>query len=251
MLKTIEIYFLLFFTYAVVGWCMEVTCKFIQYKRFINRGFLIGPYCPIYGWGAIAITILLQKYTNDAFTLFIMSVIVCSILEYFTSYFMEKKYHARWWDYSNKRFNINGRICLETMIPFGLLGVFIMYVSNPFLIRIYTSIPNIWLDIICGVLFITYLIDNIVSRNVISSIHIEEEKVADNTEEISTEIAEKLKRTLEQRSWMHKRLIRAFPNMKLEKLEIIKQRLQKKREKLDKKLQKEKEKIENKKTNKK
>ena len=62
MLHTIEIYFLLFISYAFLGWCMEVTCKFIQYKKFINRGFLIGPYCPIYGWGALAITILLKRY---------------------------------------------------------------------------------------------------------------------------------------------------------------------------------------------
>ena len=98
MLHTIEIYFLLFLTYAFLGWCMEVTCKLIQFKRFINRGFLVGPYCPIYGWGALAITLLLQRYTNDIIVLFVMAVIVCSFIEYFTSYFMEKKYHARWWD---------------------------------------------------------------------------------------------------------------------------------------------------------
>ena len=69
MLHTIEIYFLLFLTYAFLGWCMEVTCKLIQFKRFINRGFLVGPYCPIYGWGALAITLLLQRYTNDIIVL--------------------------------------------------------------------------------------------------------------------------------------------------------------------------------------
>ena len=65
MLEVIELYFLLFISYAFLGWCMEVICKLIQYKRFINRGFLIGPYCPIYGWGALLITILLRKYTSD------------------------------------------------------------------------------------------------------------------------------------------------------------------------------------------
>ena len=71
---------------------MEVTCKLIQYKRFINRGFLIGPYCPIYGYGALLITILLHKYTNDPIVLFIMAIVVCGTLEYLTSYFMEKIY---------------------------------------------------------------------------------------------------------------------------------------------------------------
>ena len=95
MLNQIEVYFLLFMSYAFLGWCMEVICKLFQYKRFINRGFLIGPYCPIYGWGALAITILLKRYTYDVIVLFVMSVIICSFIEYFTSYFMEKKFHAR------------------------------------------------------------------------------------------------------------------------------------------------------------
>lgn len=238
MLHTIEIYFLLFLTYAFLGWCMEVTCKLIQFKRFINRGFLVGPYCPIYGWGALAITLLLQRYTNDIIVLFVMAVIVCSFIEYFTSYFMEKKYHARWWDYSNKKFNINGRICLDTMIPFGILGVFIMYVSNPFFIDIYNNIPDIWLHIIAGILFTLYIIDNIVSSRIISSIHVEEEKIADNTEEITNEIAAKIKQLLKQKSWLHRRLVNAYPNFKFEKLELIKERLEKQKQKIAKKLEK-------------
>lgn len=238
MLHTIEIYFLLFLTYAFLGWCMEVTCKLIQFKRFINRGFLVGPYCPIYGWGALAITLLLQRYTNDSIVLFVMAVIVCSFIEYFTSYFMEKKYHARWWDYSNKKFNINGRICLDTMIPFGILGVFIMYVSNPFFIDIYNNIPDIWLHIIAGILFTLYIIDNIVSSRIISSIHVEEEKIADNTEEITNEIATKIKQLLKQKSWLHRRLVNAYPNFRFEKLELIKERLEKRKQKIAKKLEK-------------
>ena len=238
MLHTIEIYFLLFLTYAFLGWCMEVTCKLIQFKRFINRGFLVGPYCPIYGWGALAITLLLQRYTNDIIVLFVMAVIVCSFIEYFTSYFMEKKYHARWWDYSNKKFNINGRICLDTMIPFGILGVFIMYVSNPFFMGIYNDIPEIWLHIIAGILFTLYIIDNIVSSRIISSIHIEEEKIADNTEEITNEIATKIKQLLKQKSWLHRRLVNAYPNFKFEKLELIKERLEKQKQKIARKLEK-------------
>ena len=238
MLHTIEIYFLLFLTYAFLGWCMEVICKFIQFKRFINRGFLIGPYCPIYGWGAVTITLLLQRYTNDIIVLFVMAVIVCSFIEYFTSYFMEKKYHARWWDYSNKKFNINGRICLDTMIPFGILGVFIMYVSNPFFMGIYNDIPEIWLHTISGILFILYIIDNVISAKIISSIHIEEEKVADNTEEITNEIATKIKQLLKQKSWLHRRLVNAYPNFKFEKLELIKERLEKQKQKIAKKLEK-------------
>lgn len=86
----VRIYFLLFMIYAVAGWIMEVTCKLIQYKRFINRGFLIGPYCPIYGYGALLITFLLGRYKYDALVLFVMAIVVCGTLEYLTSLVMEK-----------------------------------------------------------------------------------------------------------------------------------------------------------------
>lgn len=219
MLHTIEIYFLLFISYAFLGWCMEVTCKFIQYKKFINRGFLIGPYCPIYGWGALAITILLKRYMEDPLVLFVMSTIICSIIEYLTSYFMEKKYHARWWDYSNKKFNINGRICLETLIPFGILGVAIMYGTNPILFKLYNQIPQLVINILTVILFIGFILDNIISSNIISSINVEENKlIKDNTEEIT----EKIKQVLRQKSWLHRRLINAYPGLKDIKVKIKK-----------------------------
>ena len=205
MIQTIETYFLLFMSYAILGWCMEVTCKLIEKKKFINRGFLIGPYCPIYGWGAVAITILLSRYMSDPIVLFIMAIVICSILEYFTSYFMEKKYHARWWDYSSKKFNINGRICLETMIPFGILGVAIMYVTNPLLFSLFEKIPEMALHIISAVLLIGFLIDNIESINVEGN-----KLIKDNTEEIT----DKVKQILTQKSWLHRRLINAFPELK-------------------------------------
>lgn len=219
MLHTIEIYFLLFISYAFLGWCMEVTCKFIQHKKFINRGFLIGPYCPIYGWGALAITILLKRYMEDPLVLFVMSTLICSIIEYLTSYFMEKKYHARWWDYSNKKFNINGRICLETLIPFGILGVAIMYGTNPILFKLYNQIPQLVINILTVILFIGFIVDNIISSNIISSINVEENKlIKDNTEEIT----EKIKQVLRQKSWLHRRLINAYPGLKDIKVKIKK-----------------------------
>lgn len=219
MLHTIEIYFLLFISYAFLGWCMEVTCKFIQYKKFINRGFLIGPYCPIYGWGALTITILLKRYMEDPLVLFVMSTLICSIIEYLTSYFMEKKYHARWWDYSNRKFNINGRICLETLVPFGILGVAIMYGTNPILFKLYNQIPQLVINILTVILFIGFIVDNIISSNIISSINVEGNKlIKDNTEEIT----EKIKQILRQKSWLHRRLINAYPGLKDIKVKIKK-----------------------------
>ena len=191
---------------------MEVGCKLVELKKFINRGFLIGPYCPIYGWGCILIIILLNKYTDDPLVLFIMAIVICSILEYFTSYFMEKLFKARWWDYSRRIFIINGRICLETMIPFGLLGCLIMYFVNPFFVSIYSKIPSNILIIISSVLFTIFLTDNIISYTIMFKMKIPKIKISkDNTEEIT----EYVRSILAKRSFLYKRLMKAYPNMKI------------------------------------
>lgn len=247
----IRIYFLLFMTYAILGWCMEVTCKLIQYKRFINRGFLIGPYCPIYGYGAILITFLLKKYTNDPVILFFMAIIICGTLEYLTSYFMEKIFKARWWDYSQKKFNINGRVCLNTIVPFGLLGLFIMYVSNPFFISKIQLLPEIWLNILFWTLLIIYIVDNIVSGIVIRYVKKTEKIVGkdlDNTEEIT----KKVKEVLQNKSVLHRRLLNAYPSLEAVKIKIkekkeeIKEKVEEQREEFTNKVEQQKKEFENK-----
>ena len=102
-----RIFFLLFIIYSFSGWFIEVISKLIIDKKFVNRGFLIGPYCPIYGIGCMTMVILLTRYLDDIFTLFIMCILLFSILEYLTSYIMEKLFKARWGDYTHFKFNIN------------------------------------------------------------------------------------------------------------------------------------------------
>ncbi len=217
-MKTICYYFLLFMTYSVLGWILEVSCKLVEKKKFINRGFLIGPYCPIYGWGALMMTLLLKKYLNDIFTLFIMNILICSILEYFTSYFLEVIFKARWWDYSNKKFNINGRICLETMIPFGLFGLLVMYVINPIIFNILNMIPISIIYFISIVLFLLLLIDTITSYSIITKIKNINKKTQshillkkDNTEKITLLVKKEL---LNSHNKYYNRLINSFPHIK-------------------------------------
>lgn len=102
--QTIAELIVLFFCYSVAGWCMEVILKYIQFHRFINRGFLIGPYCPIYGSGAVVVTVLVGGLIGNAsyIVTFLASFVLCGVLEYFVSWYMEKMFHARWWDYSQK-----------------------------------------------------------------------------------------------------------------------------------------------------
>ena len=117
----IKIYFLLFLTYSIFGWIMEMIVTLITDKEIVNRGFLIGPYCPIYGTCSILMILLLNRIT-DSILLFVLSIIICSVGEYLTSYLMEKIFKARWWDYSRMKFNLNGRICLRNCLFFGILG---------------------------------------------------------------------------------------------------------------------------------
>ena len=203
-------YVLLFFTYAILGWIMEVILSIIQRKKLINRGFLIGPYCPIYGIGVILTTILLAKYKEDRIITFIMSILICGTLEYFTSYLMEKIFHARWWDYSNKKMNINGRICLETLIPFGILAYVIIYFANPLILGVIELIPEQIILIVAIMLSVIIAIDGIISFKLIlnlSKISKLKVNVKDNTEEIS----KKVKKIIQDKLKLHRRIIKAFP----------------------------------------
>lgn len=203
---------LLFFIYATLGWTIEVLTKLVSTRKFINRGFLIGPYCPIYGIGGVVATLLLTKYKNSFIITFIASIIIFGSLEYFTSYLMEKLFKARWWDYSTKKYNINGRVCLETLIPFGILGCTAIYIVNPILFKFINRINPTTLIIIVVILSVLFIIDFSVSLNIISGFKKTAVKFVkkDNTEEIT----KKVKETLISKSKLNKRLVDSFPKFK-------------------------------------
>ena len=128
-----------------------------------------------------------------------------------TSYFMEKIFKARWWDYTNRKFNINGRVCLQNLVIFGILGTFIVFVANPFLIKYINMIPITTLHIILGIFSFIFLLDTIVSYKLIFELKDISRELKDNTIEIS----EKVKKRI--RSWkigLYRRFVRAFPRIK-------------------------------------
>lgn len=211
ILISISYYFLLFFIYSVIGYIAEMIYTSIGSKKLINRGFLIGPYLPIYGSGCLLITILLKNFIEKPFILFLLAMIICMVLEYITSYIMENIFNARWWDYSNNMFNINGRVCLETSIPFGIGGLFIMYIANPFITKILTSINERTLVIISIISLIIFVTDFIASSSIIFKLKKNIFCKKDNTEEIHNNIKEYILNY----SVFTKRLIEAFPNIKL------------------------------------
>ena len=245
MLEKIEIYIILFAIYSVIGWIMEITLGLAQKRKFVNRGFLIGPYCPIYGFGGVAITILLSNFmiTIDKVSLIdsiwissIVIMFICGALEYITSYVMEKLFHARWWDYKNFKFNINGRICLETLIPFTIIGQIILRYASPTFINILSNMPSIWLHILTGTFLVIFITDISISYNIIRSFKKVSNEAKDNTEEITKKVKEIISKT-----WRGKRLISAFPNLDIE---VIREKIRKKVEESKKKIEQKKKKIE-------
>lgn len=201
--------FLLFLIYSFLGWLVDICGNYIDVKKFKNRGFLIGPYCPIYGVASIFMLQFLSKYQNDVIVLFVMSVLVCSVIEYLTSYIMEKLFHARWWDYSKIPFNINGRICIPYSIIFGVLSLLLVEFINPFIVNMLITIPKIALITGGIILFILFAIDVIVSFSIINKLKI----TADNIRKDKTEeITKKVREVLSKKSILFRRLLNAFPD---------------------------------------
>lgn len=211
MYNNLLTYYYMFIFYSVLGWFIEVIIKFILEKKFVNRGFLIGPYLPIYGFGTLLITLLLNRYNNDPIALFIFSVVICSILEYSTSYIFEKIFKARWWDYSEKKLNINGRICLEFAVQFGIAGVIAIKLINPLIIKILSNANKTLVLIIGVIILIIGITDIIVSSKILLSIRKENKgNPKDDTEQISKKVIKKIKSL----GWGQQRLLSAFPKFK-------------------------------------
>lgn len=177
-MKFLEI-FLLFWIFSVFGWIMEIIVCSIDEKRLVNRGFLLGPYCPIYGFGGIAMLVL-YPYRNDPYACFVLALAICSIIEYVTGYLMEKIFKVRFWDYSKESFNLNGRICLRNSIAFGFLGLICTSYVYPMLFNLLGKLSDISLIIISTGVFVITTIDIIVSCNVMNSI---KKKITKNVSE--------------------------------------------------------------------
>lgn len=203
--------FYIFILYSILGWFMEVVIVSSKKRKITARGFLIGPWCPIYGFGALFITLLLRKYYNDPVALFVMSFLMGTILEYVTSYLMEKLFHARWWDYSNHKFQINGRVSLTTSLGFGALGVILVYILNPFFLRIIKNIPPIVFTIIMIIVLLIFITDVITSYKIISNIKISKDV---DIKDLTDKYTEEVKKHLRNKSIFNRRLLNAFPHLK-------------------------------------
>ncbi len=223
----LETLYILFWLYAILGYLMEVIRIFIKEKKFVNRGFLLGPYCPIYGVGGVLLS-LINGYKDDPFIVFSVSIVICSFIEYLASYILELIYKVRWWDYSDRFLNVNGRICLTNTIEFGVLGMLIVCYFNPILIDFITSININLRHIISITLLIITTLDIFITGTILFDIRENVLKFKnktinifksnkDNTEEVSKKVKEMLK----EKSFLHKHMLKAYDNLKVYKNHFI------------------------------
>ena len=157
--------FLYLMLYSFLGWaCESIFCS-IGRKKWINSGFLFGPFCPIYGFGSVFVIYLLTPFIEHPLVVFLLSILITSVLEYFTSWLLEKLFHVMWWDYSRYTFNLNGRVCLLNSFLFGCMSLFVIYILHPFVSQWVEQIPLQWIMILQILLLIYLVVDLVLSTS--------------------------------------------------------------------------------------
>lgn len=197
MILYISKLFICFIIFSFLGWVLEVLYGFYKLKKFVNRGFLIGPLCPIYGVSCVILYLLLSPI-NNPISLFIISAFFCTIVEYLASYILEKIFKVRWWDYDYMKYNINGRVCLEMMIPFGLLGFLSVSYFVPFTLNIISELSISSIYVIALILFILFASDLILSTTIISKF--KKSGVKSNEKDNTVEVSNYVKKTMKKKT---------------------------------------------------
>ena len=262
----------IFLIYAFLGWCAEVAFAAVHKGIFINRGFLNGPVCPIYGVGMLVVATLLWGLSSNLILLFLGSAGLTTVLEYATGWILEKFFHDKWWDYSDKPFNVKGYICLEFTILWGLAAAFIVGAVHPFVFILIKKTPFVLGVILMAVFLAAFVTDLVITVTALAKLPkklnamLEAEKalkaisdkigenisetainakakgdelVEENRpkiEELKAEYEQKAaeyKRQFESRGFVHKRIFKAFPNLKSGRYKAVFERFADKKEKLN------------------
>ena len=199
-----------FITYSFLGWVMESIFRSICERKLINTGFLIGPFCPIYGVGAIIMLLFLKNFSNNILLLFVVSIIVLTIWEYLVGVLLEKMFHTKYWDYSNNKFNFQGRICLMNSLFWGILGVVFVKFIHLMIENLISKIDIRILAFVYSIIAIVMIVDMIVSIIKVKNIKVTLEKI----EKLNAEIKEKLKEISEETIIKRdKTLLRLYKNV--------------------------------------
>lgn len=227
-----------FIIYAFFGWCLEVIYQAVELGKFVNRGFLNGPYCPIYGFGMIIVTDTLESLKENIIVLYVGSVILTTVLELVTGFVLEKIFHQNWWDYSEERFNLKGYICLKFSLLWGIACLIAVRLIHPFVVKFVDYMPETFGLILICIIMTGFVSDMIITvfavihiknrLKLLDSISAEMRKISDYTgeklynsvenskkrREKYEELREKYKKTGKQK-FVDRRIENAFPKLKI------------------------------------
>lgn len=239
-----------FHVYAFLGWCVEVIYQQLKRGKFINRGMLAGPYCPIYGFGMLLLISFTEPIDDNFFALLLASALFCTVLELAVGLTLDIIFHERWWDYSEEPFNIGGYVCLRFSIIWGIAGAVVMKELHPFVENLMEFLPDTLLVILTAGLSVSILVDTVLTvvqikgldRQVDELVKLYEvhenmrkfsdrigRRISDSTAKTSSkvkailedpEFQERANQARERLTRVQKRLIRSYPNLRGNRSEL-------------------------------
>lgn len=189
--NTIIYYTTYLILYSFAGWVLESVSKTIEQKKLVNSGFLNGPFCPIYGFGALIMLLCLSFLKEKPVLLFIAAFVLLSLWEYLVGIFLEKIFKTKYWDYSHLKFNFQGRICLKNSLFWGVLGVLFIRYVHPFIesyIQLAPTILLLYFNIIIGIVI---FVDLIISIMAVTNFELTIKKINELSESIKEKVIER------------------------------------------------------------
>lgn len=208
----------LYMIYSFIGWCGEVVVAAVKRHRFVNRGAVSGPFCPIYGLGAVVVAVFFPELKGNPLFLFLGGMVVNTFVEYVTGRIMEMSLHKKWWDYSDQKFNLGGYVCLKTSVLWGICTVLMIYVLNPVFTGLVGLIPKLWGEIILWVLFGLLIVDFIGTVIAVWGLKKKNGRI-DQIREGLGRTSKLLENTMTRR--LQARMIKAYPNLEKEEKEDV------------------------------
>ena len=201
-----------FMIYCFMGWVWESSYRSIRQRKLINSGFLFGPYIPIYGFGGL-LYVAVMHFTLDPVKLFFGGATLACLLEYFTSWAMEKIFHARWWDYSDSPFNLNGRICLAGFVTFGLFAAVMPYVQLGVGVLV-DAVPETWRIVVATGFLLVMATDFANTVDSLMKLNHLLERVQKSLKKQTVQMAEFWTGTGRRQRWIGKRMLKVFPKFR-------------------------------------
>lgn len=208
----------LYMIYSFIGWCGEVVVAAVKRHRFVNRGAVSGPFCPIYGLGAVVVAVFFPELKGNPLFLFLGGMVVNTFVEYVTGRIMEMSLHKKWWDYSDQKFNLGGYVCLKTSVLWGICTVLMIYVLNPVFTGLVGLIPKLWGEIILWVLFGLLIVDFIGTVIAVWGLKKKNGRI-DQIREGLGRTSKLLENTMTRR--LQARVIKAYPNLEKDEKEDV------------------------------